>query len=401
MDTRTNEPDTGRAVREIPFGSPVLGVEEKRAVLAVLDGPILTHGPRGAEFEKAFAAYIGGGHSVAVSSCAAALHLAYFYLGIGPGDEVLVPAQTHVATAHAVELCGARPVFVDCDRETGNINVEAIEAAITPRTRAVSVVHFLGTPVRMDRVTAIAKVHGLFVVEDCALAVGTYSGGAHAGLVGDVGCFSFYPVKHMTTGEGGMFVTRHADIAAKVARQRAFGVDRTVTERKMPGIYDVDLLGLNYRMSELQAALGIEQLKRVPAFLAARRDNFRLLTEALQKITGISILASADGPEQSSYYCLSAVLDSRLAAKRPDIVRALKDKGIGTSVYYPRPVPLLSYYKDKYGARESDFPNASRISDQSIALPVGPHLQSEDMEYIARALTNVIEEIWLEPSQES
>lgn len=393
MDTTTVVPGIAPAARQIPFGAPVLGAEEKRAVLAVLDGPILTHGPRGAEFEKAFAAYIGGGHAVAVSSCAAALHLAYFYLGIGPGDEVLVPAQTHVATAHAVELCGARPVFVDCDRETGNIDVAAIDAAVTSRTRAISIVHFLGTPVRMDRVMAIADARRLFVVEDCALAVGTYVGGVHAGLIGDAGCFSFYPVKHMTTGEGGMFVTRHADIAAKVGRQRAFGVDRTVAERKMPGIYDVDLLGLNYRMSELQAALGIVQLKRVPAFLAARRDNYRRLASAIENIAGISILAATDGPAQSSYYCLSIVLESSLAAKRPEIARALNEQGVGTSVYYPHPVPLLSYYQRKYGGGAHDFPNASRISDGSIALPVGPHLGPEDMDYIARALTTALEEI--------
>ena len=135
------------ANRRIPFGAPVVGAEEKAAVLAVLDGPTLTHGPRCAEFERSFAEYIGGGHALAVSSCAAALHLAYLHLGIGAGDEVIVPAQTHVATAHAVELCGARPVFVDCDRETGNIDVDAIDKATTPDTRAISVVHFLGTPV--------------------------------------------------------------------------------------------------------------------------------------------------------------------------------------------------------------------------------------------------------------
>lgn len=393
MNTNTVDTGAARAVRQIPFGAPVVGAEEKQAVLAVLDGPILTHGPRGAEFEKAFSAYIGGGHALAVSSCAAALHLAYFHLGIGPGDEVIVPAQTHVATAHAVELCGGRPVFVDCDRETGNIDVDAIEPAITPRTRAISVVHFLGTPVRIDRVTEIARARGLFVLEDCALAVGTYAGGVHAGLVGDIGCFSFYPVKHMTTGEGGMFVTRHPDIAATVARQRAFGVDRTVTERKIPGIYDVDLLGLNYRMSELQAALGIEQLKRVPTFLARRRENFRRLAAGLQGIDGVSVLQASDGADQSSYYCLSAVLEGGLAQRRAEIVRRVNEMGVGTSVYYPRPVPLLTYYRRKYGAGEHDFPNASRISDQSIALPVAPHLGPDDMDYIAHTLTTVIEEI--------
>jgi perosamine synthetase len=383
----------GPDVRQIPFGAPVLGAEERQAVLAVLDGPILTHGPKCAEFESAFAEFVGGGHALAVSSCAGALHLAYFYLGIGPGDEVIVPAQTHVATAHAVEICGARPVFVDCEPDTGNIDVEAIERAITERTRAISVVHFLGAPVRMGHVMKIALARGLFVVEDCALAVGTKVGGVHAGLVGDVGCFSFYPVKHMTTGEGGMFVTRSSEIAAKVARQRAFGVDRHMAARTMPGVYDVDILGLNYRMSELQAALGVEQLKRMPAFLAARQRNFHTLSAALRGIAGVKILQACDGPDQSSYYCLSAVLEDSLARERTEIVRRLKQQGVGTSVYYPHPVPLLTYYRRKYGAGAHDFPHASRISDNSIALPVGPHLNESDMSHIARVVTSVIEDL--------
>ena len=380
----------GQAARQIPFGAPVIGAEERQAVLAVLDGPILTHGPRGVEFERAFTEYIGGGYALAVSSCAAALHLAYVYLGLGTGDEVIVPAQTHVATAHAVELCGARPVFVDCDRDTGNIDVDAIEQALTPCTRAISVVHFLGTPVRMERVMEIAKLRHLFVVEDCALAVGTHAEGVHVGLLGDVGCFSFYPIKHMTTGEGGMFVTRNPDIAARVARLRAFGVDRHVSARTTPGVYDVDLLGLNYRMSELQAALGIEQLKRIPGFQARRRENFRTLSAGLSDIAGVSVLKAADGPSQSSYYGLSVVLDERLGRQRTRIVQALKQQGVGTSVYYPRPVPLLTYYRRRYGAGERDFPNASRISDRSIALPVGPHLRTSDMTYVANAVKTAI-----------
>ena len=379
--------------RRIPFGAPLLGTEEKQAVQAVLNGPVLAHGPRGAEFERAFAEFIGGGHAVAVSSCAAALHLAYFYLKIGPGDEVIVPAQTHVATAHAVEICGARPVFVDCDQKTGNIDIDGIEAAITPNTRAIAPVHFLGTPVRMEPVCEIAREHDLFVVEDCALAVGAHVNGVHVGLIGDVGCFSFYPVKHMTTGEGGLFVTRHREVAEKVARQRAFGVDRHVTQRKTPGVYDVDILGLNYRMSELQAALGIEQLKRVPAFLRIRREHYRILKEALEGVAGVTVLATTDGDHQSSYYCLSIVLAEDIADRRGSIVQALKERGVGTSVYYPRPVPFLTYYQRKYGAGELDFPNASRISDRSIALPVGPHLSESDPTYMAAAVKEIIEGI--------
>jgi len=179
----------------------MIGEEERRAVAEVLSGPILVHGPRATEFETAFAAYTEAPHAVSVSSCTAALHLSYFYLGIGAGDEVIVPAQTHTATAHAVELCGATPVFVDSEPETGNIDTEQVEQKITGRTKAISVVHYLGMPVNMARISDTAGRRGLFVVEDCALAIGTYFKGIHAGLHGDVGCFSFYPVKHMTTAE--------------------------------------------------------------------------------------------------------------------------------------------------------------------------------------------------------
>jgi len=174
----------------IPFGKPILGDEEKQAVLEVMDSGILAHGKKIHEFEDAFAKFTGASAAAGLASCTAALHLFYFHLGIGPGDEVIVPAQTHTATAHAVELVGAKPVFVDAESRTGNIDIDQIEGAITGRTRAISVVHFLGMPVDMDRINAIAEKHDLRVLEDCALAIGTRFKGVHAGLLGGAGCFS-------------------------------------------------------------------------------------------------------------------------------------------------------------------------------------------------------------------
>ncbi len=350
--------------------------------MEVLGTPTLVHGPRSEEFEKLFAAYTGAPYAVALSSCTAALHLAYFHLGIGAGDEVIVPAQTHVATAHAVELCGGKPVFVDAEAQTGNIDIDQIEQKITPKTRALSVVHFLGMPVEMDRVVQIAKKHGLFVVEDCALAVGSFFKGAHAGLCGDLGCFSFYPVKHITTAEGGMAISRDEKLVKALRLKKAFGVDRSVAERTIPGVYDVTALGFNYRMSELQAAIGIEQVKQIPSFIAKRKTNYEFLAKGLEEIDEISLLRSTHGDFQSSYYCLSILLKETLAPLRPEIIRFLKKRGVGTSVYYPQPVPLFSYYQTKYHAQEKDFPVATRISRTSIALPVGPHLALEDMDYI-------------------
>ena len=374
------------AVREIPFARPWVGEEEREAVSEVLTGPILTHGPRGRAFEAAFAAFVGDdAHALAVSSCMAALHLAYLALGVGPGDEVVVPAQTHTATVHAVEWVGARPVFVDCDRATGNVTAEAIAAAVTPRTRAIAVVHFLGIPCDMPAIMAVADRHGVPVVEDCALAIGARVDGRHVGLFGDAGCFSFYPTKHVTTGEGGMLVTRRADLAAAVGRLRAFGVDRSHGERSRPGIYDVPGIGLNYRMSEMQAAMGSVQLGRLGAILERRRANFAALRSAFAGRTGVTVLDTESPRRINSHYCLGLVLDDA-ALDRDATVARLNAAGIGTSVYYPHPVPRLRYYRERYRHDPAGFPNALRISDRSIALPVGPHLEPDDVRWIGEQL---------------
>ncbi|MDQ7779238.1 MAG: DegT/DnrJ/EryC1/StrS family aminotransferase [Planctomycetota bacterium] len=381
-------------MRTILFGRPIIGAEEKDAVMKVLSGPILTHGPLVKEFETAFANFTGAEHAIAVSSCTAALHLAYFFLGVGPGDEVLVPAETHVATAHAVELCGARPVFIDSESRTGNMDAAVIEQRITKHTRAISVVHYLGMPMDMKRVVEIAKKRGLFVIEDCALAIGSRLDGVHAGLFGDVGCFSFYPVKHITTAEGGMVVTRRKDVAQKISMQRAFGIDRNVvSERKIPGMYDVQDLGLNYRLNELGAAMGLQQMKRVPGFLQKRRENYETLTAGLRGIDEIELLQSSHGGFQSSYYCQSAILKEPLRKKRFEIMDSMKRQGVETSIYYPHAVPDMSYYKNKYGHGDGTCPVASRLSDNAIALSVGPHLGPDDMNYTVDAFKNAIREV--------
>lgn len=378
---------------DIPFGRPMIGDEECDAVRKVMEGPILVHGPLAGEFESAFAAFTGAPHAITVSSCTAGMHLVYFALGYGPGDEVIVPAQTHVATAHTVELTGAKPVFVDAEDETGNIDISAIETAITPRTRAIAVVHYLGVPVDMPKVVAIAKKHNLFLLEDCALAPGARVDGVHAGLHGDAGVFSFYPVKHLTTAEGGIIILKDDALAKKLRLVKAFGVDRTHGERKVPGVYDTVALGFNYRMSEIHAAIGIEQMKKLQGFLDARAKNFNVLKESLQGVLGLRLLPQPVTDRlKSCHYCAAVLLDEKLAAKRPDIMAALGAKGIGTSVYYPQPVPRMTYYREKYGYDAARYPNAARISDGTIALPVGPHLMPDHMTIIANNLCNIMGE---------
>ena len=380
-------------VRTIPFGRPWITEEDQQAVLAVLQSPVLTHGPQGNAFETEFARFLGEDcYCIAVSSCMAALHLAYLQMGIGPGDEVIVPAQTHVATVHAVEWVGARPVFVDCELRTGNLDIARVEAAITPRTKAIGLVHFLGMPCDMPSILAIAERHGLKVVEDCAIALGTRLQGRHAGLFGEAGCFSFYPVKHITAGEGGMIVTRDPEVARRINLLRAFGVDRSHGERTRPGQYDVVALGLNYRMSELQAALGCSQLRRIQDMLAQRRANFFALKSLVGSFPDVHVLDAPEVESINSHYCLSAVLTGKLASQRDAIVERLKQSGVGTSVYYPQPVPRMLYYRQKYGYQAECFPRAEAISDRSIALPVGPHLIPEDIEYIAARFQHAMKE---------
>jgi dTDP-4-amino-4,6-dideoxygalactose transaminase len=368
----------------------MIGEEERKAVLDVLAGPILVHGPRTIEFESDFAAKTGAPYAITVSSCTAGMHLVWFALGLGEGDEVIVPAMTHVATAHAVALTGAKPVFVDAEPVTGNIDIAGIEAAITPRTRGIAVVHYLGMPVDMPRITDIAQRHRLFVMEDCALSLSATAHGIHTGLLGDCGVFSFYPVKHITTAEGGMIILKDDALAAKLRLAKAFGVDRTHGERRIPGHYDVLDLGLNYRMSEIHAAIGIAQLKKAPDFLVRRAQNHWALSERLAGIPGVRLLATTQGALVSSYYCLPVILASELAPKRGVIMTELTARGVGTSIYYPQPVPRMSYYARKYGWEDGWFPNAERIADASIALPVGPHLTIEDMDYIAQSLFAVL-----------
>ncbi len=378
--------------KEIPFGRPWLDENDKRSILEVLNGHVLTHGPKCAEFENKFMQFMRGGYAVTTSSCMAALHLASLYFNFQSGDEVIVPAQTHVATVHAIELVGATPIFLDCDINTGNIDISKIEEKISNKTKAISLVHFAGIPVAMDKVCEIAKKHHLVVIEDCALALGSFYKEKHVGLWGDVGCFSFYPAKHITTAEGGMLVSQDENRVRQIASFRAFNVDRTYSSRNVPGVYDVIGVGLNYRMSELQAALGCTQMDKLFDNLQRRSVNFSALKSRLSAIEGVGhVLDSQYAECRNSHYCLVAVLDPGIGSRRNEILQQLKVNNVGCSVYYPQPVPRMKYYAEKYQYSLLEYPNATIISDCSIALPVGPHLQEEDMAIIGDSLESAIQ----------
>jgi perosamine synthetase len=383
---------TSTQVQMIPFGKPMIGDEERAAVADVLGGTILTHGPRVKQFEAGFAEFTSAPYAVATATCMAALHLCYLAVELGPGDEVLVAAQTHVATAHAVVLCGGRPVFVDADPRTGNIDLADLEAKITPRTRAIGLVHYLGLPVDMRRVMQLARAHDLYVVEDCAVALGATVGGTHVGLLGDVGTFSFYPVKHITTGEGGMVITTRAELADRISKQRAFGIDKSVlADRRHTGAYEIEHVGLNYRLGEIGAAMGVVQLGRLPGFLQHRRDAYRALAAGLGAIECLRVLDSDDDGElKASHYCLVAVLEGALASERTAIIERLKEAGVGTSVYYPKSLPDTAYYRARYGFEHGSCPEATRISEDSIAFPVAPHVSEGDVDRIVSTVEEIL-----------
>lgn len=377
---------------KIPFGKPLIGKEEKNAVNKVLSGPILVHGPKSIEFENEFKNYTKAPHAVSVSSCTAGMHLIYFTLGIGTGDEVIVPSQTHIATAHAVELTGAKPIFVDAEIKTGNIDTNKIEAAINKKTKALAIVHYLGVPANMDKIKNIADKHNLFLLEDCALAPGAYYKNIHVGLIGDAGVFSFYPVKHLTTAEGGMIILKDADLAAKLKLKKAFGVDRNHGERKTPGLYETVELGFNYRMSEIHAAIGVEQIKKLPEFLKKRKSNHEFLSDILSKNDKIKVIPQPINSEKrSSHYCLSIILDKSISKFRSEIMNQMSSLGIGSSIYYPQPVPRMKYYRLKYGYNEENYKTASIFSDNSICLPIGPHIDISEIRYMGENLNKILD----------
>ena len=377
----------------IPFGQPMLDQDEIDAVTKVLKGPILAHGSVCLEFEEAFAKHIGVDHAISVSSGTSGLHLSLFSRQIGLGDEVIVPAMTHVATAHAVEYCSAKPIFVDVDPNSGNIASDVIPSQITENTKSIMAVHFLGLPCDMDKINADAEKHQLFVIEDAALAVDALYGETKAGALGNVGCFSFYPIKHMTTIEGGMVTTNDPELAESVRKRKAFGYDHSHQTRRKPGIYDVPILGYNYRMNEVEAAVGLCQLAKLDHKLKIRETNYNALKNTLSEIDEITVFDPVQGKARSSCYCLNAILPRDGSLNRDDIVAELNAQNIGTSVHYPGPVPLMTYYKEKYGYKPGQFPVAEWLSAQTISLPVAPHVPDGFEIRIADEIKNAIHKI--------
>ena len=331
-------------------------------------------------FEELFSSYLSVRHCVAVSSGTAALHLALLALGIGPGDEVIVPAFTFPATGNAVELAGARPVFVDVDPRTFNIRIDEIEKCVTKKTAAILVVHLFGNPVDMDSVLNIAQRHGLRVIEDAAGALGSLYKGRLCGTMGDVGCFSFHPRKIVTTGEGGMVVTNSHEIAERVRVLRNHGMIQ-VDDTK-----DFVAPGLNYRMNEFEAALGIVQMKNLSSTITERISLARIFGQKLGSIDNLELQVSNDE-------CLNmhqAFVVRLSKGENLEVIRELAERGVEVTVG-TYALHALSFYSKKYGYKPSDYPVAAQLHHESLALPFYNGMTMEEIDTVVQRLKEVLE----------
>ncbi len=354
----------------IPIAKPLMGDEEKEAIIAVLESGMLAQGPKIEEFERAFAAMCGVRHAVATSSGTAALHLALLAYSIGPGDEVITSPFTFIASANSILFVGAKPVFVDIDESSYNIDPSLIEASITPRTKALMPVHLFGNPCDMEAIMAIAARHGLVVIEDAAQAHGASINGKKVGSFG-TGCFSFYPTKNMTTAEGGMVTSDDDQVAERVRLLRNHGMERR---------YYHDFLGYNFRMTDLQAALGLAQLAKLKVFNETRIANARYLTEHLRDVI-ISPQVKDGCRHVFHQYTI------RVKGDRDRIVEQLTERGIGTGIYYPLPVHKQPIYQE-LGYTDC-LPVAEAMSREVLSLPVHPALTREDLDRIVQAVNEL------------
>jgi dTDP-4-amino-4,6-dideoxygalactose transaminase len=366
----------------IPINLPKIGEEEVQAVVKVLRSGMLTSGlgagPMVTEFEKNFAKFAGVKHAVAVNTGTAALHSAVVSSGVKQGDEVILPSFTFVATAEAVVLAGGKPAFADIDAQTYNLSPSAVEKSITKNTKAILPVDLYGFSADMKPMREIAAKHGLALVEDAAQAHGTTYAGKPAGTFADAACWSLYASKNMTTGEGGIITTDNDQIAETLRMIRTHGEKAK---------YSSLMLGTNYRMSEVQAAIGNVQLQKLPSFVAKRRQNAQQLTKILEKSSRL-ILPWESKDRQHSWYLYTARLKDGTETERNKIVEELKKKGIGAEVYYVNPVHQMPFYRENFGSTK--LPETDEASKQVFSLPIHPGVKAEQVDYIGKTVLSLL-----------
>ena len=372
-----------------PLSDIDLGKEEEQGVLKVLRSKWLSTGPVTDRFERAFSVYLGGGYAIAVSNGTAALHLALASLGIREKDEVILPSLTFVATANSVLYVGARPVFADnVSTENLNISPEEIEKKITKKTKAIIVMHYGGYPCNMKAIMGIAKRHGLYVIEDAAHAPGAEYHGKKCGLIGDVGCFSFFSNKNLVTGEGGMMVTRNRTLAERIQRMRSHGMEALSWDKYRGRLssYDIGGLGYNYRTTDIQSALGLVQLKKLDRNNRKRKRLVELYMNGLQEIEEVAIpFSKLKG--HPSYHLFPILVAHHI--DRNKVMERLRRFGIQTSVHYP-PVHLFSFYRTRFGFRRGMLPQTEGVSRREVTLPLHPRMAEGDVKWIAEKVREAI-----------
>lgn len=386
----------------IPITKVLFGPEELRAVQRPLETGWVVQGPYVREFEEKFSAHTGAPHSVATSNCTTALHIAVAALGLKAGDEVIVPAFTWVSTANVVEYMGAKPVFCDVDLASYNVDPSRIEALVTPRTVGILPVHLFGLAAEMNAILEIARRHGLWVVEDAACAFGTWYQGRHAGTFGDAGCFSFHPRKSITTGEGGMLTTSRDDLAKAARSLRDHGASRSDHARHHASaaflLADYEVLGFNYRMTDIQGALGSAQMDRARGILDRRRELARAYDEMLARLPWVAPPLVPEGhihgyqayvtlfrPEKPTLRNVDAIHE-----RRNRVMAYLESEGIATRQGTHAPVNT-GFYAGKYGFSPSDFPNATMAEKLTLALPLYPQLSEGEQAFVVETLAKAFD----------
>jgi dTDP-4-amino-4,6-dideoxygalactose transaminase len=374
------------ALKTIPVARPSFGTEEEEALLAALRSGWVSQGPRVAEFERSFAEYVGASHAVAVSSCTTALHLALLSCGVKPGDEVLCPSLSFIATANAIVYAGAVPAFVDVDESTYNLDPAAIEKAITPKTKAILAVHQIGLPAPLDEMIGIAHRHGLTVIEDAACAIGAEYQGRRIGAPHTaMACFSFHPRKVLTTGEGGMITTADGELAARLRRlrQHAMSVSDLARHSATSVVSEsYDEIGYNYRMTDLQAAIGLAQLRRLGEMIARRRELAARYSTRLSSVPWLVVPQEPAGC-RSNFQSYMVRLRDGAPVSRDRLMQELLNRGISSRRGVMAIHRELPYRNNQWEAR---LPVTNRVTESTVILPLFHSMTEEEQDYVMESI---------------
>ncbi len=379
----------GKPVRSelLPYGHQWIDDKDIASVVEILKSNWITQGPRVDEFERGVAEYCGAKYAVAVSSGTAALHAACAVAGISQGDEAITTPITFVATANAVVYCGGKPVFADIKEDTLNIDPGEIRRRLSPRTKTILPVDFAGHPADLDEIMAIAKERGLVVIEDASHALGAEYKERKIGSLADMTIFSFHPVKHITTGEGGMVLTNNEEFYQKLKIFRHHGIVHKLG--KSPWYYEILQPGYNFRLSDFQCALGISQLNKLDRFVERRREIAARYNEAFTEMAEL-MTPTEDKDVKAVYHIYVIQLRAELLkVERNEVFEALRAENIGVNVHY-MPLPLHTFYQREFGYKKGDYPKAERYYERAITLPIFPKMSEEDVEDVIQAVKKVI-----------